>query len=190
MNFDDVFLNHRTCYNFLDKQIPESLLQEIYDIVKSGPTSFNSSPLRVVFVTSAEEKNKILECLMPANVEKTRSAPVTAIFAYDLHFYTKLTKLSPHAPNLSSLFVNNEALSFDTAFRNSSLQAAYFMLASRSRGIDCGPMSGFNTDMVNEKFFNGTNFKVNFLCNLGYKKEGQEYDKSPRLDFNEVCKFI
>jgi 3-hydroxypropanoate dehydrogenase len=190
MNIDNLFLKHRTCYDFSDRAVSNELLQEIYDVSKFGSTSFNGLPLRVIFVTSAEQRSHILECMMPGNVEKTKTAPVTAIFAYDMQFYDKLDKLFPPMPNVASFFTGNKELAEETAFRNSTLQAAYFMIVARSKGVDCGPMSGFNKDMVNEKFFKDTNWKVNFICNLGYKKEGVEYDTLPRLDFTEACNFI
>jgi hypothetical protein len=190
MNFDDLFLNHRTCYAFSDKPVSNDLLKEIYDVSKYGSTSFNTSPMRVIFITSEEQKQKLLESMMPGNVEKTRSAPVTAIFAYDVLFYNKLDKLCPPIPNASGFFINNDALIEETAFRNSSLQAAYFMMVARSKGLDCGPMSGFNTDLINRNFLQESGYKVNFLCNLGYKSNEKQYPTLPRLEFDEACKII
>jgi len=190
MNLDNLFLQHRTCYEFDDKPIPPNILKEIYDVSKYGATSFNCLPLRIVFITSQEQKNSLLECMLAGNVEKTKSAPVTAIFAYDTHFHTKLDKLFPYMPNVGDLFKNNSDLIEETGFRNSSLQAAYFMVVAKAKGIACGPMSGFNKDMVNDRFLKGSNLKVNFLCNLGYKKNATETDGPPRLDFDEASKFI
>jgi 3-hydroxypropanoate dehydrogenase len=190
MNLDNIFLQHRTCYEFDDKPIPQDILKEIYDVSKYGATSFNCLPLRIVFITSKEQKAKLLECILAGNVEKTKSAPVTAIFAYDTNFYTKLDKLFPYMPNVANFFINNNDLIEETAFRNSSLQTAYFMVVAKSKGIACGPMSGFNKDMVNDKFLKDSNWKVNFLCNLGYKKNATETDGPPRLEFDEASKFI
>jgi len=182
--------NERTCYKFLNKNVEESLLKEIYDLMKFGPTSFNSSPLRMVFVRSSESKDKLYKCLMPVNVDKSKSAPVSVIFAYDKNFYEKFDKLMPHKKDVKGMFESSSALSLDTATRNSSLQAAYFMILARAKGLDCGPMSGFNSDLVNKEFFAGTSLEVNFICNLGYRDGENPYPRLPRLDFEETCKTI
>ncbi len=190
MNLDSIFLQERTCYDFDDKPVPESLLKEIYDVSKYGATSFNCLPLRIIFITSQEQKNNLLECMLAGNVEKTRTAPVTAIFAYDTNFYTKLDELFPYMPNAADLFKNNAALIEETAFRNSSLQAAYFMIVAKAKGVSCGPMSGFNTSMANERFLKDSSWKINFLCNLGYKKSAPDAKAPLRLEFEEASKFI
>jgi 3-hydroxypropanoate dehydrogenase len=190
MNLDDIFLQERTCYDFDNKPVSQELLKEIYNISRYGATSFNCLPLRIIFITSAEQKNNLLECVLAGNLDKTRSAPVTAIFAYDTNFYTKLDKLFPYMPNAANLFKNNNSLTEETAFRNSCLQAAYFMVVAKSKGIACGPMSGFDTNMINERFLKGSDLKVNFLCNLGYKKDISKIEVPPRLEFEEAGKFI
>lgn len=185
----DVF-SDRTCYKYTDKEVSANLLEEIYDMMKLGPTSGNSSPLRIVFVNSKEQKAKLLNCLMEGNVEKTKTAPVTALFAYDTKFYNQMDKTNPVSPTLKNYFASSEKIAIDTAVRNSGLQAAYFMIAARSVGLDCGPMSGFNMEMIEKEFFAGTDFKINFICNLGYKNGENPYPRLPRLDFKEVCKIV
>jgi len=152
-----------------------------------GPTSSNCLPLRVVFVTSKSAKEKLKSCLAAGNVEKTMSAPVTAIFGMDMEFYEKLPVLFPHT-DARSWFVGNGTLIADTAFRNSSLQAAYFILAARAAGLDCGPMSGFDNGKVDAAFFLGTSVKSNFICNLGYGDASKLYPRGPRLGFDEACR--
>ncbi len=189
MNIDELFLKYRTCYEFSEQQVDPQLLREIYDVSKYGSTSFNCSPLRVIFIHSEEQKKLLLDCVVPGNLEKTRSAPVTAIFAYDLEFYTHLPHLFPHMP-VADMFAKNQALSLETILRNSSLQAAYFMLVARSKGLAYGAMSGFDTAKVEEYFLKDTKYKVNFLCNLGYQKINSERKTLPRLSFEDACKFI
>ncbi len=150
----DVFTD-RTCYNYADKAVSLELLQEIYDIMKLGPTSANSCPLRIIFVQSKDQKTKLLKCLMEGNVEKTRSAPVSAIFAYDTKFYTKMDKTHPVSQAMKNYFASSEAIALDTANRNSTLQAAYFMVIARSLGLDCGPMSGLDAEAIEKEFLSG-----------------------------------
>jgi nitroreductase len=190
MTIDRIFLEHRTCYNFSDKEVAPSLLQEIYDIAKHGSTSFNCSPLRIIFIQSPQKRQMLLDCLMPGNVEKTRTAPLTAIFAYDLHFYNKLEQLFPPMPTAANFFNNNSELAAQTAMRNSSLQAAYFMMVARDKGLECGPMSGFNDEMIRKHFIEEENIVVNFLCNFGYKGADSSYPPLPRLDFAQSCKVV
>ena len=190
MNFDELFLKHRTCHLFSDQEVPDSLLKEIYDISKFGATSFNSSPLRIMFVTSKASKKLLLSGLMPGNIEATESAPVTAIFAYDLNFFDKFNITFPGNDTVKEMFSSNPNLALDTAYRNSTLQAAYFIMTAKAKGLECGPMSGFYEEVINDNFFVNTNFKVNFLCNLGYKKGEDKYPRLPRLDFNLACKIM
>ena len=164
-------------------------LHQIYDLMKLGPTSANCCPARIVFVKSKEGKGKLLPCMAEGNVEKTKTAPVTAMIAYDMEFYEKLPKLFPHAP-ARSWFAGNDSLIQSTAFRNGTLQGAYFMMAARSLGLDCGPMSGFDNAKVDAVFFQATSWKSNFICNLGYGDSGKLHPRSPRLDFDEVCKIL
>ncbi len=188
-SLEQIFIKARTHSAWLSEPVSEALLHQIYDLMKWGPTSANCCPARIVFVKSKEAKEKLLPCIAEGNVEKTKSAPVTAIVAMDMEFYEKLPQLFPHAP-ARSWFVGNKALIESTASRNSSLQGAYFMIAARSLGLDCGPMSGFDNAKVDAAFFQGTNWKSNFICNVGYGDSSKLHPRSPRLDFNEACKVL
>ncbi len=181
----------RTCSKFLDKKVSKELLIQIYDFVKLGPTSANACPLRIVFVQSNLEKEKLCKTAMEANIAKIKSAPVTALFAYDMKFYEKMDKLYPTGKFLQDLFAKSSEDVIDReSLRNSTLQAAYFIMVARSMGLDCGPMSGFDPVALNETFFKNTNYRINFICNFGYKDGDNPYPKLPRLDFDEVCKFL
>jgi 3-hydroxypropanoate dehydrogenase len=184
-----LFAHARTHSVWQNKPVTDEQLRSIYDLMKWGPTSANSSPGRIVFVKSPEGKAKLLECVAPGNIEKVRTAPVTAIVAMDMQFYDKLPQLYPHA-NARSWFVGDEAMIQATAFRNSSLQGAYMMLAARAVGLDCGPMSGFDADKLNARFFAGTELKANFLCNLGYGVASALHARGPRLSFDEACSIV
>lgn len=184
-----LFTEARTYYAWQDRPVEDILLKEIYDIMKFGATSANCSPMRVIFVKSKEAKEKLKECLAPGNIDKTMAAPVTAIFADDFDFYNHLPKLFPHT-DAKSWFAGNDGLINSTAPRNGTLQAAYFMLAARGFGLDCGPMSGFDNEKCNELFFKGTKTKSNFLCNLGYGDTEGLFPRSPRFEFSEVCKIL
>ena len=186
-SLEQIFIEARTHNGWLDKPIPDSILHQIYDLAKWGPTSANSSPARFFFVKTPEAKNKLLECMAPGNIEKTKTAPVTVIIAEDREFYEKLPRLFP-AADARSWFVGNQALIDATAFRNSSLQGAYLMVAARSLGLDCGPMSGFDQAKIDAAFFAGTTWKSNFICNLGYGDHSKLYPRSPRLGFEEACR--
>ncbi|MBV8665554.1 MAG: malonic semialdehyde reductase [Burkholderiaceae bacterium] len=186
---DTLFNQARTHNGWLDKPVSETQLRQIYDLMKWGPTSANCSPARLVFVQSAAEKEKLLACMGAGNLEKTKAAPVTAIIAMDMAFYEKLPHLFPHA-DARSWFVGNQPLIEATAFRNSSLQGGYFMLAARAVGLDCGPMSGFDAEKLNAAFFAGTTIKANFVCNLGYGDPAKLFGRSPRLAFDEACKIV
>ena len=179
----------RTHNVWLPEPVSDALLVEIYDLMKWGPTSANSSPARIVFVKSPAAKEKLLPCMAPGNVDKTKAAPVTAIIAQDMEFYEKLPKLFPSA-DARAWFAGNKPLIESTAFRNSSLQGAYFIIAARSLGLDCGPMSGFDNAKVDEAFFKGTTWKSNFVCNLGYGDSSKLRPRAPRLDFGEACKIV
>jgi len=180
----------RTCSDFSDKPVDKDLLVKIYDLMKLGPTSGNCLPLRIVFVQSKTEKEKLKKCLMEGNIAKTMAAPVTAIFAYDIKFYDQMDVTNRPAPHLKSFFSSSEEVALDTAYRNSTLQAAYFMIIARGNRLDCGPMSGFDKQAIDKEFFAGTNFKSNFICNLGYKSQENQYNRLPRLDFDQCCKII
>ncbi len=184
----DTLFNHaRTHSAWLDKKVDESLLVELFDLVKMAPTSGNCLPLRIVFVQSKEAKEKLKPCLDKGNVDKTMAAPVTALLAMDMEFYEQLPKLFPHT-DARSWFVGNQKKIDDTAFRNSSIQGGYFILAARSLGLDCGPMSGFDGEALDKAFFAGTNYKTNFICNLGYGDASKLHPRSPRPSFDEYCR--
>jgi 3-hydroxypropanoate dehydrogenase len=186
---DKLFRNARTFSAWRPEPVPESVLREAYELARLGPTSANSSPARFVFVTTPEAKARLLPALMPGNVEKTRTAPVTVIVAWDAEFYEQLPRLFPFA-DMRALFAGNPALAEATAFRNGSLQGAYFILAARALGLDCGPMSGFDADKVNAEFFPDGKWKANFLCNLGYGDPAKLHPRAPRLSFEEACRVL
>jgi 3-hydroxypropanoate dehydrogenase len=179
----------RTHSVWRSEPVPAELLRKIYDLARLGPTSANGSPGRFLFLTTPEAKARLKPALMPLNVEKTMSAPVTVIIAWDTEFHEKLPKLFPHA-DMRSYFVGNQPLIHETAFRNSSLQAAYFILAARALGLDCGPMSGFDASKVNEEFFADGKWKVNLICNLGYGDADKLYPRNPRLEFEEAASIL
>ncbi len=184
---EQLFDNARTQNGFTAEPVPESTLRQLYDMMKWGPTSANTSPARIVFVTSAAAKEKLLACMSPGNVDKTRAAPVTAIIGMDMAFYEKLPKLFPHV-DAKAWFVGKKDFADATAFRNSSLQGAYLMIAARALGLDCGPMSGFDNAKVDAAFFAGTEIKANFVCNLGHGDPSKVMPRNPRLSFEEACR--
>jgi len=184
---EQLFDNARTHNGFSPEQIPEATLRQLYDMVKWGPTSANSSPARIVFVRSPEAKAKLLETVSAGNYDKTKQAPVTAIIATDMEFYEKLPKLFPHA-DARSWFTGSKTMADTTAFRNSSIQGGYFILAARSLGLDVGGMSGFDNAKLDEAFFAGTSIKSNFLVNLGHGDTSKLFGRSPRLSFEEACR--
>jgi 3-hydroxypropanoate dehydrogenase len=187
---DLIFRKARTHNGWLAKPVEETLLRQVYDLAKMGPTSANMCPLRIVFVKSREAKERLKPALQLGNVDKTMAAPVTAILGMDVHFFEQLPKLFPHADAKAWFKDLPENVLEYTALRNSSLQGAYFMLAARALGLDCGPMSGFDNAKVDEAFFAGTTVKSNFLCNLGYGDPSKLFPRSPRLDFDEACKMV
>ena len=187
---DLVYRKARTYSAWLDRPVEDALLRQAYDLAKMGPTSANMCPLRIVFVKSREAKERLKPALDAGNVAKTIAAPVTAILAMEVHFYEQLPKLFPHADAKAWFKDLPEKVLEYIALRNSSLQGAYFMLAARSLGLDCGPMSGFNNAKVDEAFFAGTTIKSNFLCNLGYGDTSKLHPRSPRLSFAEACKVV
>lgn len=187
---DLIFREARTHNVWLDRPVDDALLREVYDLAKMGPTSANMSPMRIVFVKSKEAKEKLKPCLDAGNVDKTMAAPVTAIIGMDVHFFELLPKLFPHVDAKAWFKELPENVLEYVALRNSSLQGAYFMVAARSLGLDCGPMSGFNNQKVDAAFFAGSTVKSNFLCNLGYGNRAKLYPRSPRLTFEEACKVM
>ncbi|MBZ0131533.1 MAG: malonic semialdehyde reductase [Rhodocyclaceae bacterium] len=186
---DTLFLQARTHNDWLDKPVEDGLLMQAWDLARMGPTSANCSPMRIVIVKSREAKMRLQPALMEGNRAKTLAAPVTAIFGNDSQFFDLLPKLFPHA-DARSWFAgpDKEAVAATTAFRNGTLQAAYFMLAARALGLDCGPMSGFDNAMVDREFFPGGRIKSNFICNIGYGDPDRLFPRSPRLEFEEACR--
>jgi 3-hydroxypropanoate dehydrogenase len=184
---DTLFRDARTHYHWQNRPIALDTLRAAWDLAKMGPTSANCMPARIVFVISQEAKEKLRPALILGNVDKTMSAPATAIIAFDLAFYDNLPELFPHT-DARSWFVGDEELIQSTAFRNGSLQGAYFMLAARAVGLDCGPMSGFDNAKVDAAFFPGSTVRSNFLCNLGHGDVSKLYPRSKRLSFDEVCR--
>ncbi|MDR3477223.1 MAG: malonic semialdehyde reductase [Gammaproteobacteria bacterium] len=182
-----LFYDARTYNEWFPKEVSDQNLRDVYDLMKWGPTSANLGPARVVFVKNGPNKAKLIDCLSPTNVEKVKSAPVTAIIAYDNKFYDQIEKLFPHAVGFREVFATNAAYSEATAFRNSSLQGAYFIMAARAIGLDCGPMSGFDQQKLDEAFFAGTEWRSNFICNLGYGDKTNLFPRLPRLSFEEAC---
>ncbi|NRB32809.1 MAG: malonic semialdehyde reductase [Rhizobiaceae bacterium] len=180
----------RTHYGWKERDVSEETLRELYDIAKMGPTSMNQQPMRIIFVRSQEAKDRLAPCLMPPNVPKMQAAPVTAIIAYDQNFWEELPKLFPPNPNASDIFRNNSTAAQINAFRNSTLQGAYVMIAARAVGLDVGAMSGFDNAKVDEEFFHGTSLKSNFLMNLGYADTTKIFRRLPRFEFEDVCQTI
>jgi len=185
-----IFREARTHSNWLDKPVDNALLRQVYDLAKMGPTSANMCPMRIVFVKSKTAKEKLKPALSAPNVDKTMTAPVTAIIGMDVRFYEKLPELFLHV-DAKSWFKDLPENALETmALRNGSLQGAYFMLAARALGLDCGPMSGFDNAKVDAAFFAGTTVKSNFLCNLGHGDATKLHPRNPRLSFDEACQIV
>lgn len=184
---EQLFDHARTQNGFTNEPIAEATLRQLYEMTKWGPTSANSSPARFVFVTSAAAKARLLEGMSPSNLEKTRAAPVSVIVGMDMAFYDRLPQLFPHA-DAKAWFVGDQPLIDATAFRNSSLQGGYLILAARALGLDCGPMSGFDAAKVDAAFWGGTTVKTNFIVNLGHGDASKLFPRSPRLTFEEACR--
>ena len=183
---EQLFDNARTHNGFKPEPIPEATLRQLYDLLKWGPTSANCSPARFIFVSSPEGKEKLLGGMSPGNQDKTRSAPVSVVIGMDMAFFDKLPQLFPHA-DAKSWFVGNQPMIDATAFRNSSIQGGYLIVAARSLGLDCGPMSGFDAAKIDAAFWAGTSVKTNFVCNLGHGDASKLFARSPRLSFEEAC---
>ncbi len=184
---DQLFLTARSHNVWTSQPVDDATLHEIWNLLRWAPTSANCCPLRVVFVKGAAAKAKLLSCMAPGNVEKTKAAPVTAILAMDAEFHEQLPKLFPHA-DARSWFAGNQPLIDESAFRNSSLQCAYFMMAARALGLDCGPMSGFDKAAVDREFLAGTTWRSNMLCNLGHGDTTALFPRSPRFEFADACR--
>ena len=186
---DQLFREARTHWVWRPEPVPIELLKEVYDLARFAPTSANSSPARFVFLPTPQAKERLRPALSPGNVEKTMTAPVTVIVAWDTEFHDKLPQLFP-ARDMRSVFAGNAALLHETAFRNGTLQGAYFMIAARALGLDCGPMSGFDQPKVNAEFFPDGKWKANFLCNIGYGDPAKLFPRNPRLSFDEACRVL
>ncbi|MFC4526034.1 malonic semialdehyde reductase [Dyella halodurans] len=187
---DQLFRSARTFNAWLPKDVSDAQLHALYELAKFGPTSANSSPMRLIFMKSKEAKEKLSPFLSEGNRAKTMAAPVTAIVATDHAFYEKLPQLFPHA-DARSWFVDNQPLIDVTAFRNGTLQGAYVIIAARALGLDCGPMSGFDAAGVDAAFFAGTTIRANFLINIGYGDASRDlFPRSPRLSFDEACRIV
>ncbi len=186
---DQLFTQARTQNGYLDQPVPDSQLQQLYELLKWGPTSANSSPARFVFVRTPEAKAKLAACVSPANQPKVMSAPVTAIIGMDMAFYEQLPTLFPHT-DARAWFLGNDALIASTAMRNSSLQGGYLIMAARALGLGCGPMSGMDIAKVDAAFFAGTTVKTNFVCTLGHGDPAKVMARSPRLAFEQACQLV
>lgn len=185
-----LFTEARTHYGWQARDVSDETLHALFEIAKMGPTSMNQQPMRVVLVRSEEAKDRLETCLFPANVPKMRSAPVTAIIAYDLNFWEELPRLFPPNKAAQDIFKNNATAAQVNAFRNGTLQGAYVMLAARAVGLDVGAMSGFDNAKLDEEFFHGTSIKSNFLINLGYADTSKIFRRLPRMAFDEVVETI
>lgn len=188
-SLDQLFRDARTYSGWLDRPVGDEALRALYDLMKWAPTSANGSPARLVFVKGREAKERLLLSLAPGNIEKTRTAPVTAIVAQDMAFYEHLPVLFPHA-DARAWFEGNPPLIASTAARNSSLQGAYLILAARALGLDAGPMSGFDNEELDREFFPDGRIKSNFLVNLGYGDPGSLFPRSPRLSFEQAARIV
>ena len=183
---DQLFFNARTANGFIDKPVPVSLLQEVYDIARMGPTSMNTQPTRYVFITTPEAKARLLPAMSPGNLEKTRLAPVSVIVATDSRFFENMPQVW-HGPGAKEMFEGNVPLAQGTASRNGTLGGAYFMMAARAVGLDCGPMSGLDLGKVNAEFFPDGRLAANFVINLGYGDTSKLFNRNPRLAFEQAC---
>lgn len=187
---DQIFREARSYNRWQDKPVSQVTLQAVYDLLKWGPTSANCSPARFVFLTVDDAKERLKPHLIESNVVKVMTAPAVAIIAYDTKFYDKIPQLFPHNPEAREWFAGDADKAQETAFRNSTLQGAYLIIAARALGLDCGPMSGFDNAGVDKEFFPDGQVKSNFLCCLGYGSTEQLFDRSPRLAFDEACDIL
>lgn len=186
---DRVFRAARTFNGFTDEPVTEAEMRAIWDLLRWGPTSANQEPLRIIWCASEESKEKLASFCSAQNAPKVRKAPVTAILAMDMEFYEHLPKLFPHT-DARAWFLGNDGLINESAFRNSTLQGAYFIIAARMLGLDCGPMSGFDSKKVNEAFFADTTYRVNFISTVGHGDPASIFDRLPRLDFDEANQIL
>lgn len=186
---DTLFLKARTANGFIDKPVPADLLKQVYELAALGPTSMNTQPTRYVFLNSTEARERLLPAMLPGNLDKTRTAPVTVIVATDTRFFEFMPKVW-HREGAKENFESNAALASATATRNGTLGGAYFIIAARALGLDCGPMSGFDLSRVDAEFFPDGRWKTNFLINLGYGDDSKLFNRNPRLSFDEACRVL
>ena len=188
---DTLFRDARSHNGWLPRPVSDEQLHQLYELVKWGPTSANCSPMRVVFVRTVAGRERLRPWLSPGNIEKTMTAPVTAIIGFDTVFHRALPRLFPHNPAMQDAFAGPDKAAHAeiTAFRNGTLQAGYFITAARALGLDVGPMSGFNAPALDREFWAGTAVRTNFLCNLGHGDPGKLFERHPRLAFDEACSF-
>lgn len=184
-----LFTEARSHHAWSERSVPQEMLSKIYDLMKFAPTAVNANPARFLFITSEEEKTKLLPALMGSNVDQVKAAPVTVVVATDEKFYEELPRLFPFF-DAKGMFENNQEMAESTGFRNSSLQGAYFILAARAMGLDVCPMSGFNQDLLDESFFKGSSWKSNFILTLGYGDHSKVHPRGERLSFEEACSII
>lgn len=190
-NVDRIFLKGRSFNAWTDAPVARDKLVELYELMKFCPTSNNANPLRIVFVSGQEGRELLAKSMFGKNGDKVRAAPVTAILGYDTRFFERLPVLFPHDPKRSKMYTDNPALAEETAFRNSSMQAGYFIVAARAVGLDCGPMSGFRHDAIDREFFPDGRVKTNLVCALGRGDPHSDmWDRLPRPAFDEVCSFV
>jgi len=185
-----ILTDARTQNVWQQRDVADDLLKEIYQIMKMGPTSANCCPARIVFLKSQASRERLRSALKPNNIDKAMSAPVTAIIAHDTAFWKHAETMFPQNPGAQLTFKDNPTGSGIAAFRNGSLQGAYFLIAARAVGLDCGPMSGFDNSLVDDEFFPDTTLKSNFLCNLGYGDPSKTFKRLPRFNFDEVCEIL
>ena len=188
-SIDLILRDARSHYAWTDKPVSEEMLRTLFDITISGPTSMNTCPARFIFVTTDTGKDRLAKSLKAKNIDKMRAAPVTAIIAWDPDYWKRLDFLFPHEDR-KPLFDGKTDYAYETAYRNSTLQGAYFMIAARAMGLDVGAMSGFSNAIVDEEFFSENGWKSNFLCNLGYADETALFQKLPRFAFEDVCEIM
>ncbi len=191
---DVIFRDARSYNAWEDKDVPETLVRAVYDLTKMGPTSANCSPARFLFVRSDEAKDRLVPHMLESNRDKVRTAPWVVVIAHDMEFHERIPELFPHNPGAKDWFEAPDAR-HETAFRNGTLQGAYMMIAARALGLDCGPMSGFDQDGVNNEFFIGTdgemeNWRANWVCSIGHGSEKNLFERSPRLDFETACRIV
>lgn len=188
-SLDQLFRQARTANGFIDKPVAPGVLRQVYELAAMAPTSMNTQPTRYVFLTTAAAKERVIPALAPANVDKTRSAPVCVIVATDTRFFEHMPQIW-HKPEAKAMFEGNAGMASATAIRNGTLGGAYFMLAARALDLDCGPMSGVDLAKVNAEFFPDGRYQANFLINLGYMDKSKLFDRNPRLAFEQACQML